>query len=78
MIRGMDYIDRPRRMGYYETKYCIQHEYFSEADLVRHRIVKAADGKADFVTESAVSFHFEKAMTRPHNVRTLDAKRRLS
>jgi hypothetical protein len=65
-------------MGYYETKYCIQHEYFSESDLVRHRIVKAADGKADFVTESAVSFHFEKAMTRPHNVRTLDAKRRLS
>lgn len=50
------------------------HEYFSESDLVRHRIVKAADGKADFVTESAVSFHFEKAMTRPHNVRTLDAR----
>ena len=45
------------------------HEYFSESDLVRHRIVKAADGKADFDTESAVSFHFEKTMKRPHNVR---------
>ena len=43
------------------------HEYFS--DVVRHRIVKAADGKAEFDTESDVSFHFEKIMTCPHNVR---------
>jgi hypothetical protein len=54
----MDYIDRPRRMDFMKLSIAPNQEYISESDLVHHRIVKAADGKADFVTESAVSFQF--------------------